>query len=107
MIHLSGTYTIFATERTVDILQEVAHHTVPVMDVQDLMTRFTMDAASEFLFGKCLDTLNGQLPLAGHATLGNRGSTQASDAGSAFGGFVLGELRLFGLTGPDVIESSV
>lgn len=31
-------------------------------DVQDLYARFTIDAASEFLFGKNLDTLSGQLP---------------------------------------------
>lgn len=52
-------------------------------DVQDLYARFTIDAASEFLFGKNLDTLSGQLPSAGSASLGERGSS-TNDAWGTF-----------------------
>jgi len=52
-------------------------------DVQDLYARFTIDAASEFLFGINLDTLSGQLPTAGSVTLGQRGSS-TDDAWGTF-----------------------
>lgn len=52
-------------------------------DVQDLFARFTIDAASDFLFGKNLDTLSGQLPTVGSACLGERGSS-TDDAWGTF-----------------------
>lgn len=52
-------------------------------DVQDLYARFTIDAASEFLFGKNLDTLSQQLPTPGSANVGERGSS-TDDAWGTF-----------------------
>lgn len=78
----------------------MAQRPVPVTDVQDLMTRFTMDAASEFLFGKCLDTLKGRLPLPGQATMGTRGSMQASDTDNPLGDFVLCKILRYLQLGP-------
>ncbi|KAF9490990.1 cytochrome P450, partial [Pleurotus eryngii] len=39
------------------------------IDVQDLMGRFTLDSAMEFLFGSCVDSLNGKLPFPHHMDL--------------------------------------
>lgn len=60
--------------RSLSILADMAATNQPC-DVQDLYARFTIDAASEFLFGKNLDTLSGQLPTAGSAALSARSST--------------------------------
>jgi len=34
------------------------------IDFQDVMSRFTLDSASEFLFGSCVDSLSAPLPYA-------------------------------------------
>jgi hypothetical protein len=70
------------SSRTLSILSDLATTNQPC-DVQDLYARFTIDAASEFLFGKNLDTLSGQLPTAGSAILGERGSS-TDDAWGTF-----------------------
>jgi hypothetical protein len=54
------------------------------LDAQDLYARFSLDSTAEFLFGECLDTLQGLLPVAGQARLGTKGS--ATD--DTFGAFV-------------------
>ncbi|EKM50591.1 uncharacterized protein PHACADRAFT_263957 [Phanerochaete carnosa HHB-10118-sp] len=51
-------------------------------DAQDLFARFTLDSASEFLFGKCLDTLHGTLPVAGRAKMGPKGTSIDDECGS-------------------------
>ncbi|KAG1750539.1 cytochrome P450 [Suillus paluster] len=38
------------------------------IDFQDLISRFTLDSASEFLFGHCIDTLSAGLPYPCNAT---------------------------------------
>jgi len=48
-------------------------------EAQDLYSRFSIDTASEFLFGKNLDTLSGSLPIPGETTTG---SVAADDWGS-------------------------
>jgi len=54
-------------------------------DAQDIFSRFTMDAAGEFLFGASdLNTLNLPLPIAGQAKMGTKG-TQAE---GGYGSFV-------------------
>ncbi|GJE94110.1 cytochrome P450 [Phanerochaete sordida] len=68
---------------TLTILRGLAARGAPV-DVQDLFSRFTLDAAAEFLFGERLDTLHGALPVAGQAVLGTKGAATAD----AFGAFV-------------------
>lgn len=70
------------TSRTLAILSEKATSNQPI-DVQDLYARFTIDAASEFLFGKNLDTLSGQLPQSASVALHERGST-TNDAWGTF-----------------------
>lgn len=70
------------SSRALSILSDSASANQPC-DVQDLYARFTIDAASEFLFGKNLDTLSGQLPTAGSATLSGRGSS-TNDAWGTF-----------------------
>ncbi|KAI9570041.1 cytochrome P450 monooxygenase CYP63 [Boletus coccyginus] len=70
------------SSRAVSILSGMAAANQPC-DVQDLYARFSIDAASEFLFGINLDTLSGQLPTAGSATLGQRGSS-TDDAWGTF-----------------------
>lgn len=44
-------------------------------DMQDLLSRFTLDTAGEFLFGTKLDTLLRPLPEEGFVKLGPKGST--------------------------------
>jgi hypothetical protein len=51
-------------------------------EVQDLYARFTLDAASEFLFGTNLDTLSAALPVPGEATMGPKGSATHDTWGS-------------------------
>lgn len=51
-------------------------------DAQDLYARFTLDSASEFLFGHNLDTLSLSLPEPGKAKMGPKGSATNDDFGS-------------------------
>lgn len=46
---------------TLAILRSLSSRAAPV-DVQDLYSRFSLDAAAEFLFGERLDTLHGAYP---------------------------------------------
>jgi hypothetical protein len=78
------------TESTLDILRRTEESEIPVIDLQDLMARFTMDSASEFMFGKCLETLKGRRPQPGTAKLGIKGSAYASGEEDQFGDFASG-----------------
>ncbi|TRM66597.1 cytochrome P450 [Schizophyllum amplum] len=69
------------TQRTLDILADSASKNEPV-DVQDLFSRFTLDATSEFLFGSTFETLSGMRPVAGSATMGPKGAAAADPFGS-------------------------
>ncbi|KAL1742984.1 cytochrome P450 [Schizophyllum fasciatum] len=71
------------TQRTLSILADAASKDEP-LDIQDLFSRFALDATSEFLFGDSFDTLAGERPIAGVARLGPKGAT----AGDPFGSFV-------------------
>ncbi|TFY61812.1 hypothetical protein EVG20_g6918 [Dentipellis fragilis] len=51
-------------------------------DMQDLLGRFALDAATEFLFGSCVDSLHGALPVAGHAKMGPKGSSIDDEFGT-------------------------
>jgi hypothetical protein len=79
-------------EATIEIIEDISRRDIPVVDVQDLMARFTMDAASEFLFGKCLDTLQGRRPIAGQARVGVKGSAYANVSEDSFGDFATGKV---------------
>ncbi|CCM02715.1 uncharacterized protein FIBRA_04822 [Fibroporia radiculosa] len=70
------------TTTTLALISKFAATGRPI-DVQDLYARFTLDAASEFLFGKNVATLASQLPEPGRARMGAMGS--ATD--DAFGAF--------------------
>ena len=52
------------------------------IEVQDMYARFTLDAASEFLFGKNVDTLSGHLPEPGNTEMSAKGSATADAFGS-------------------------
>ena len=52
------------------------------IEVQDMYARFTLDAASEFLFGKNVDTLSGRLPQPGSTEMSAKGSATADAFGS-------------------------
>ena len=84
----------FARERINDfrIFDKHAEHTLRIVsrfsdlsqpcDAQDLYERFTLDSASEFLFGHDLETLSMRLPEAGKTTLGPKGSLTNDEFGS-------------------------
>lgn len=71
-------------------LSGIAASPIPVVDVQDLLLRFTMDSAAEFLFGKDLGTLHRILPVQGKAKLGVKGSATEDK----FSGFVDGKVSI-------------
>ena len=62
---------------------QLASAGVPI-EAQDLYSRFSVDSASEFLFGERLDTLHGALPKAEKAAIGSKGSATDDN----FGAFV-------------------
>lgn len=61
------------------------------IDVQDLFSRFALDAASEFLFGKNLDTLSATLPVAGKTKMGPKGSATEDPWGSFASAFEMAQ----------------
>lgn len=69
------------TQSTLSLMASLAAQNRPI-DVQDIYSRFALDAASEFLFGKNVDTLSWQLPLPGTALIGPKGSATADEFGS-------------------------
>ncbi|KAJ4478450.1 cytochrome P450 [Lentinula aciculospora] len=82
-------FNIFAkhTDRTLEIISSLitkGGSTTRAFDAQDLFARFTLDTASEFLFGKSLDTLQAELPGQGrHAIkMGPKGSAIDDEFGS-------------------------
>jgi hypothetical protein len=60
-------------------------------DAQDLYARFALDAASEFLFGKNLDTLSASLPTPGKTAMGAKGSATEDAWGSFAGAFEMAQ----------------
>ncbi|KAJ7906573.1 cytochrome P450 monooxygenase CYP63 [Mycena leptocephala] len=52
-------------------------------EAQDMFSRLTLDAASEFLFGTDLETLGGSLPIPGKTEMGPKGSA-THDSWGAF-----------------------
>jgi cytochrome P450 len=69
------------TARTMSLLSSLSSSGQPC-EVQDLYARFTLDSASEFLFGTNLDTLSASLPVAGEAAMGPKGSATHDTWGS-------------------------
>jgi hypothetical protein len=58
---------------TLDLFASRSRDRLPI-DIQDLVSRFTLDSASEFLFGMNLDTLSQPLTVPGRVKLGPKGS---------------------------------
>lgn len=54
------------------------------VDVQDGFSRFTLDSASEFLFGSCVHSLKSGLPYPAKATSYSGSSTRALDSADEF-----------------------
>ena len=69
------------TSRTLSLLSAKAVANEPC-EAQDLFARFTLDAASEFLFSQCLDTLSLPFPVPGKAALGAKGSVSEGSWGT-------------------------
>lgn len=88
---LAGEPLISLPETTLHLLQNIAQKQLPVINIQDLMARFTIDAVTQLLLGICIDTLKRPLPVAGQATMGARGSTRDDLDDYAFGSFIFGE----------------
>ncbi|KAJ7457886.1 cytochrome P450 monooxygenase CYP63 [Mycena latifolia] len=61
------------TAKTLDLIATRFRDNLPI-DIQDLVSRFTLDSASEFLFGMKLDTLAQPLTVPGKVKLGPKGS---------------------------------
>ncbi|KAF8646030.1 hypothetical protein AX16_007455 [Volvariella volvacea WC 439] len=70
------------TSRTLNILSSTARMG-EACEAQDLYSRFSLDAASEFLFGQNLDTLSASRPIPGKTALGPKGSA-TDDSWGAF-----------------------
>ncbi|KAF4565700.1 cytochrome P450 family protein [Pleurotus pulmonarius] len=93
-MHRSTARPFFARDRISDfeIFERCATQTLAIInnlsassqpcEVQDLFSRFTLDAASEFLFGHNLGTLSGSLPIAGKTAMGPKGSATHDSWGS-------------------------
>ena len=71
--------------RTLAILSSLESSNTPC-EAQDLYNRFSLDAASEFLFGKTLDTLSASLPVPG-TPMGPKGSATEDTWGSFISAF--------------------
>ncbi|KAJ7320810.1 cytochrome P450 monooxygenase CYP63 [Mycena albidolilacea] len=68
--------------RTLNLISSLTASGQPC-EVQDLFSRFTLDAASEFLFGTDLKTLSASLPVPGKTAMGPKGSA-TDDSWGAF-----------------------
>ncbi|KIK65139.1 hypothetical protein GYMLUDRAFT_39531 [Collybiopsis luxurians FD-317 M1] len=102
-MHRGNTRPFFARERIsdFDIFERYTGRTLSIissfqssgeaLDVQDLYSRFALDAASEFLFGKNLDTLSATLPIAGKTKMGPKGSATEDPWGSFASAFEMAQ----------------
>ncbi|KAF8063490.1 cytochrome P450 monooxygenase CYP63 [Lyophyllum atratum] len=102
-MHRSIARPFFARERISDfeIFEKHSARTLALLsaseganqpsEAQDLYARFTIDAASEFLFGKNLDTLSSALPIPGKTPMGPKGSATLDEWGSFTGAFEMAQ----------------
>ncbi|KAH9475034.1 Cytochrome P450 monooxygenase 75 [Psilocybe cubensis] len=79
--------------RTISILSSL-EASGTACDAQDLYGRFSLDAASEFLMGKNLDTLSASLPVAGKTAMGPKGSATEDHWGSFTRAFEMAQLNI-------------
>ena len=92
--HRSIARPFFAHERISDsaIFERHSAHALSILsslalsnqpcEAQDLYARFTLDTASEFLFGRNLNTLSSSLPVPGQGLMGAKGSATTDSWGS-------------------------
>lgn len=66
-------------EKSLEILKSRVAQDIAV-DIQDLTGRFTMDSATEFLFGKDLRSLSGKIPYPHNVPAPNNTTTTANEA---------------------------
>ncbi|KAG2142981.1 cytochrome P450 [Suillus clintonianus] len=94
-LHRTMTRPFFTHDRIshFDIFDRHADHAIALakkrfrvglaIDFQDLISRFTLDSASEFLFGHCIGSLSAELPFPCNTTESTN-STQENNAAAAF-----------------------
>ncbi|KAG1847196.1 cytochrome P450 [Suillus subalutaceus] len=94
-LHRTMTRPFFTHDRIshFDIFDRHADHAIALakerfraglaVDFQDLISRFTLDSASEFLFGHCIDSLSAGLPYPHNATESTN-TNQGDNAAAAF-----------------------
>ncbi len=104
--HRSTARPFFARERIEDfeIFERHCAHTLSILgalsashtpcEAQDLYARFSLDTASEFLFGKNLEMLSASLPAAASAALGAKGSATTDPFGSFAHAFESAQLNI-------------
>jgi hypothetical protein len=104
--HRSTTRPFFARERIEDfeVFERHCTHTLAILsasaalgapcDAQDLYGRFALDAASDFLFGKNLETLSAALPVAGKTAMGPKGSATEDPWGSFAQAFEMAQVNV-------------
>ncbi|KAJ7220117.1 cytochrome P450 monooxygenase pc-1 [Mycena pura] len=69
------------SEKMISLIKSRLREGFPI-DFQDLVSRFTMDSATEFLFGTCVDSLSAHLPYPYYHSSSKR--LQAQDFPTAF-----------------------
>jgi hypothetical protein len=79
--------------QTLSILSTLADSNT-ACDAQDLYGRFSLDAASEFLFGRNLETLSASLPVPGETEMGPKGSATGDTWGSFAQAFEMAQLNI-------------
>ncbi|KDR66926.1 hypothetical protein GALMADRAFT_258809 [Galerina marginata CBS 339.88] len=105
-MHRAMTRPFFARERISDFETFERHcgQTLSILssldstdtacDAQDLFGRFTLDASSEFLFGKNLETLSAALPIPGKTQMGPKGSATEDAWGSFAKAFEMAQVNI-------------
>ncbi|KAF9484616.1 cytochrome P450 monooxygenase CYP63 [Pholiota conissans] len=105
-MHRSTARPFFARERIEDfeVFERHCTHTLAILssfsasntpcEAQDLYGRFSLDAASDFLFGKNLETLSASLPVAGKTAMGPKGSATEDPWGSFAQAFEMAQINI-------------
>ncbi len=81
------------TSQTLSILSNLSSSN-QACEAQDLYARFSIDAASEFLFGKNLETLSASLPVPGSTRMGPKGSATEDTWGSFVESFEMAQQEI-------------
>ena len=71
------------TDAALSVISSLSSSRSPV-EVQDLLSRYTLDSAAQSLFGEHVNSLGGTLPIPGQTSMSAKGSLTSDD----FGAFV-------------------